>query len=89
MVPSASSAPVTRPPAPVRRSSAVAFADLDAAAAVQGAEVVGGGGGGDAGEDARRRFDQRDLEALLAQHRRRLEADVAAADDQRPRARAR
>ena len=31
-----------------------ALADVDAVAAVEGAEVVGGGGGGDAGEDARR-----------------------------------
>ena len=62
------------------------LADLDAVASVQGAEVVGGGGRGDAGEDARRRFDQHDVEALLAQHRRGLEADVAAAHHQRPRA---
>ena len=52
--------------------------------AVEVAEVVGGGGRRDAGEDARRRLDERDLEALLAQHGGRLEADVAAADDQRP-----
>ena len=60
-----------------------AFAEGDAVAGVEVAEVVGGGGGGDAGEDARRGFDEGDVEALLAEDGGGFEADVAAADDER------
>ena len=52
-------------------------------AGVEVAEVVGGGGGGDAGEDARGGLDQGDVEPLLAEDGGGLEADVAAADDER------
>ena len=55
-------------------------------ALVERAEIVGRRRRRHAREDARRRLDQRHGEALLAQHRRGLEADVAAADDQRPHA---
>ena len=63
-----------------------ALAENGPAAGVEVAEIVGGRRGRDPGEDARRGLEKRDLEPLLAQDGGRFEADVAAADDQRPTA---
>ena len=82
--PSPSSAPQTRPPLGQQAAQRHAFADVDAARAVQRAEVVGGGRRGHALQDARRGLEQRHLQALAGRHGRGLQADVAAADHQQP-----
>ena len=61
-----------------------AFAQIDTVRAMQRAEVVRGGRRGHALQDARRRFEQRHLQALAGRHGRSLQPDVAAADHQQP-----
>ena len=56
----------------------------DAMAAMQIADHVGGFGGGNPAKDARRRFDQRDIQPQLAGDGRRLQPDIAAADHHQP-----
>ena len=58
-----------------------AFADADAVALVQIAEVIRGDRRGDALKDAVGHLDQRDLKAALGRNSRRLKADIAATDD--------
>ena len=58
--------------------------DIDAPCAMLGRVEIGDRRPGDAVQQPVERLDHRDLLAQRAQHRRRFEADIAAADDRDP-----
>ena len=81
-LPSAISAPVSRPSVAQELPQPGGFADDDAMAAVQITEIIGGEMAGDALQDARRHLDEDDLQPLGRADRGGFEADIAAPDHQ-------
>ena len=86
-VPSASNTALTWPSSPSIRSRPVPSRISTPCGSMGIAEEGRRLGRGHPAQDARRGLDQHDLQAPPRRHRRRLQPDVAAADDHQPRAR--